>query len=901
MKTRRTWLRRLTPLLALACFQLIGTGGRADTWWDPRWDYRFAITVDAGGYERVDKPVEVHINFTQLLVNLGVAGPLDENSIRVVEVTSGGLLLDTAVVFQFERDSAYDASTHAAGILVFLMDNTTAPSAARTFHVYFDTVGKAFSSPVFVPLVSIEDDIMFQGQTSFCVTSPSGTYYYHKAGAGFAAIIDAEGRDWLGYNTLAGSAGEFRGLPNLGEVFHPGYTNSTSTIKNSGPVRVSISSTSTNGQWTCRWDIFPTYARMTLTERGGSYWFLYEGTPWGSLNLDRDYMVRAPGIRTPITQTWVATLPSPEWAYFGDNATARVFYMVHHETDNTPDQFWQMEGNMTVFGFGRQYPCCGKYLNTVPATFTIGFGEDSLNALGSINSSSRDLQIIPGQPMRRSSLIATVGVQWTATTATVTWTTDSPGTSRVQYGFTEDLELGSLENASPVVNHSITLSGLSGGLTYYLMASSVLGSGDTIRSKILAFQTCTEARIASDGFSDGELDTSLWQLKNPLGDATFSVSSGELLIHVPGGVNHDVWTGGVHAPRAIQYIEDGDFEIEAKFSSLMSEEYQIQGILVEQDSLNLLRFDFVRDDEQTRVFAARLANGTPNVLVDSPVPSTAPLFLRVRREGSLWKQWYSTDRLNWTLAISTDQAIAVTGVGVFAGNAGSPPAFTAAIDYTLSNSTPITSNLRVMLEGAFSVEADSMVMGLAGVLPLSQPYSSAPWEYNGNESVTHIPPGVIDWVLVDLRSASDPPTTVARRAAFVNTKGYIVDLDGSSLVVFGNALPGDYYATVHHRNHLSVMSSAPLTIGRFSRRYDFTKSLSRTYGSSAVKQVGTRSLVATGDVDHNGGIGASDLVSIRGSVGIVGYNVNDLDLNGGVGASDLVIIRSNVGRVAGTP
>ena len=30
-----------------------------------------------------------------------------------------------------------------------------------------------------------------------------------------------------------------------------------------------------------------------------------------------------------------------------------------------------------MFGFGRQYRCCGRYLTTAPASFTIGFGEDS--------------------------------------------------------------------------------------------------------------------------------------------------------------------------------------------------------------------------------------------------------------------------------------------------------------------------------------------------------------------------------------------------------------------------------------------------------------------------------------------------------------------------------------------
>ena len=43
-----------------------------------------------------------------------------------------------------------------------------------------------------------------------------------------------------------------------------------------------------------------------------------------------------------------------------------------------PDQFWQMQGNMTVFGFGRlphEHP--GTYMEEVPVHLTIGFVEST--------------------------------------------------------------------------------------------------------------------------------------------------------------------------------------------------------------------------------------------------------------------------------------------------------------------------------------------------------------------------------------------------------------------------------------------------------------------------------------------------------------------------------------------
>jgi hypothetical protein len=63
--------------------------------------------------------------------------------------------------------------------------------------------------------------------------------------------------------------------------------------------------------------------------------------------------------------------------YFGDGTLKRALFLVNHQDDDANDQFWPMEGNMTVFGFGRQYRCCGRYMTAAPAQFTVGLLEDS--------------------------------------------------------------------------------------------------------------------------------------------------------------------------------------------------------------------------------------------------------------------------------------------------------------------------------------------------------------------------------------------------------------------------------------------------------------------------------------------------------------------------------------------
>ena len=76
-----------------------------------------------------------------------------------------------------------------------------------------------------------------------------------------------------------------------------------------------------------------------------------------------------------MTQSWDHDIPGPEWGAFGDNRCEQKLFLVHHEDDKLPDQFWQMRGEMVVFGFGRQYPCCGTYMRQAPAHFTVGFAE----------------------------------------------------------------------------------------------------------------------------------------------------------------------------------------------------------------------------------------------------------------------------------------------------------------------------------------------------------------------------------------------------------------------------------------------------------------------------------------------------------------------------------------------
>jgi hypothetical protein len=366
----------MTPPLLPAWVALVLLSQPA-SWLNPAFERRLPIQVDAAGYARVDRPVEVDLPL-----------PREAQSLRLVEVGPRGGVVEAAVPFQLDPPAT----------LIFLLKGATAPGATRRFHLYFSTGPARVPEVSPPPALGLEDDVPYEGQASYRITTPGGVYLYHKEGAGFAGLKDREGAEWIGYRPGGRSAGEFRGIPNLGVWGHPGYSGErgcNSRILGQGPLRVSILSERRDGKAALRWDIFPHHARMTMLRAAEPYWFLYEGTPHGKLDLEHGYLALSSGERRRLTDAWAHALPAPEWLYFANEKSPRVLYLVNHQNDAALDQYWPMDGNMTVFGFGRQYRCCGRYMTAAPAQFTFGFAESNAFAevARMLNSATRDVKV----------------------------------------------------------------------------------------------------------------------------------------------------------------------------------------------------------------------------------------------------------------------------------------------------------------------------------------------------------------------------------------------------------------------------------------------------------------------------------------------------------------------------
>lgn len=210
--------------------------------------------------------------------------------------------------------------------------------------------------------------------------------------------------------------------------------------------------------------------------------------------------------------------------------------------------------------------------------------------------------------------------------------------------------------------------------------------------------------------------------------------------------------------------------------------------------------------------------------------------------------------------------------------------------FTIIKGNPSVANSKVFLQGPYSSSGMNTYLRDSGGLPLSQPYNISPYNYGGTESVVGIPAGVVDWILLELRSGTSAATKVAERAAFIKNDGSIVDLDGLSPVKFYVAA-GDYYLVVRHRNHLAIMSGNPLPINKATNLYDFTTAQSKAFGENPMKELSLNVFgMYSGNANADGIIDESDrnqLWRIQNGTRWLYLKWADFNLDGGIDALDL--------------
>lgn len=215
----------------------------------------------------------------------------------------------------------------------------------------------------------------------------------------------------------------------------------------------------------------------------------------------------------------------------------------------------------------------------------------------------------------------------------------------------------------------------------------------------------------------------------------------------------------------------------------------------------------------------------------------------------------------------------------------------------------VNFNLRAALAGALpSGTWMTDQLRAAALLPTIEPYSGMGYTYVGSSPGAAIAQAlltttganaIVDWVVVELRSAADPSVVLHSRPALIQRDGDVVGLNGNSPINAPLSV-GSYYVALRHRNHLGIMtaSARPLTGDASATTVDFRMASTATYGISARTAVGSVQCLWPGDASGEGSIGYTgtgndrDLVlqAIGGSVPtntvVNVYSSRDVNMNG---------------------
>ena len=185
---------------------------------------------------------------------------------------------------------------------------------------------------------------------------------------------------------------------------------------------------------------------------------------------------------------------------------------------------------------------------------------------------------------------------------------------------------------------------------------------------------------------------------------------------------------------------------------------------------------------------------------------------------------------------------------------------------------------------------------MADLLPTLSPYGDGATTTFSNGEPNNT---IVDWVLVELRDATDSSIIVASQSALVQRDGDVVSTTGTPLSF---SLPqGDYFVAIKHRNHLGIISATTVTLSSTGTFLDFSSDSTLANGDSlALTNIGNGVFAMyAGDATGDGNILNTDIINaISNSGGINVYNSADTNMDGNILNDDIALfIQLNAGRI----
>lgn len=222
-------------------------------------------------------------------------------------------------------------------------------------------------------------------------------------------------------------------------------------------------------------------------------------------------------------------------------------------------------------------------------------------------------------------------------------------------------------------------------------------------------------------------------------------------------------------------------------------------------------------------------------------------------------------------------------------------------DELATSATKPTAYIKVFLEGLFNKQSEEMetIMNSINLLPRIQPFSGSPYHYLGTENFGSGLAGVVDWVLIQLRSVNNTANISHQKAVLLRKDGLIIDTDGSETVDFGLLQNDSFYIAVYHRSHLPIISREPHFFQTAPTTCDFTISEFAAMGDSQQKFLSNKFLLNSGDFDGNGIINNQDFnIWKLNSSAINVYLSADADGNGIINNQDYNLWKANRSKVS---
>ncbi|MBK6753652.1 MAG: delta-60 repeat domain-containing protein [Flavobacteriales bacterium] len=239
----------------------------------------------------------------------------------------------------------------------------------------------------------------------------------------------------------------------------------------------------------------------------------------------------------------------------------------------------------------------------------------------------------------------------------------------------------------------------------------------------------------------------------------------------------------------------------------------------------------------------------------------------------------------------------------------------------LRNDATVTTTLfmSAILNGPYAAGTPPMKDDLraASLVPATEPFTALGYQHRGGGGGETVQAGalnitgqgaIVDWVIAEVRTTANE--VWMSKSALLRRDGGVVGMSGTSSISFTKP-PGAYYIAIRHRNHLGVMTAAPITLSSSPTSINFTNPATPTYGTNAQKNVNGTMTLWPGDTNFNGTVKYAGSANDRDPIlTLIGgttptstvsniYNGADLNMDGTVkyagSANDRDIILQTIG------